>query len=142
MIILIAVTEKQVVITDSLNPTPISGRQAIFARVNAPTQTGYDISIVGVYSTLETAAKARELHAKDHPGRKYIQKVAELDDNLPEPIVSRCIRCNVETPGLSYCPKCQKEHWAELRANDPEFPTEAEAPIRTTFGPGQMLKTG
>lgn len=134
MIVLVAVQEKHVAITDSLNPNPISGRQAIFAKVNAPTEVRYDIEIVGVYSNLETAARARELHAKTHPSRKYIQKIATLDDALPEPTVARCVRCDVETSGPSFCPACQTKHWAELRAADPDLPTEPEPPRKATAG--------
>lgn len=129
MIVLIAVSEKQVPITDNLNPTPISGRQAIFARVNTPTETGYDIQIVGAYTDLDTVAKARELYAKDHPGRKYIQKVCQLNDNLPEPVVARCVKCQVETGGPSLCPGCQQIHWAELRAQDPLGGKGDEVPL-------------
>lgn len=119
MIVLIAVTEKQVVITDSLNPNPITGRQSIFNRVSAPTEAKVDVEIVGVYSNLDVANAARAGHASAHPGRRYIQKVAVLDGNIPQPVESRCIRCGVETPGLSFCGPCQKAHWAEQRDADP-----------------------
>ena len=119
MIVLIAVTEKQVVITDTLNATPITGRQSIFNRVAAPTEARFDVEIVGVYSNLDVTNQARAAHASAHPGRKYIQKVAALDDNIPEPVVAKCIRCGVETGGLSYCAPCQKAHWAEQREADP-----------------------
>ena len=119
MIVLVAVTEKQVVISDTLNPTPITGRQSIFAKVSQPTEARVDVEIVGVYTNLDVANQARTAHAASHPGRRYIQKVANLDDHIPAPVESRCIRCGTVTPGLSYCGPCQKDHWAEQRAADP-----------------------
>jgi hypothetical protein len=122
VIVLIAVTKKQVVITDQFATAPISGRQAIFARVaaNAPTQTDYDIEIVGVYSDLDLCAGARAAHALAHPNRKYHQKVARLDDLAEPPAPSTCIRCSTPTQGgTSYCPPCQQLLWAESRAADP-----------------------
>lgn len=121
MIVLIAVMEKQVAITDAFNPNAIKGRQSIF--VTAPTEMKASVEIVGVYSTLETAIRARTHHAAAHPGRRYVQKVATLDDNdkwsqsLEPP---RCIKCGVLIgPIGSFCPACQRLHFAECNGNDP-----------------------
>ena len=134
MIVLIAIQEKTVVITDNLATAPISGRQSIFARVNpANTEQRLDVEIVGVYSNLEITAQARSAHAASHPGRRDHQKVAHLDDHLPAPPEpARCVYCGTETGGLSYCPSCQQEHWRRQREQDPDFPKEAEPPVPTT----------
>lgn len=137
MIVLIAITEKQVVITDQYNTAPITGRQAIFARVQAPTEMRADFEIVGVYSDLERAQSAREAHAAAHPGRKYKQKVCSLDDatdtSLPaeEP---KCIRCGgVPSPGMSYCWACVEAHNREIADRDDDPATAPEPVRRTTF---------
>lgn len=136
MIVLIAVAEKQVVITDQLSTTPITGRQAIFARVQAPTETKLDVEIVGVYSDLELAATARAAHAKRRPGYRYVQKVAALDDGTgpDEEVEAACIMCGTPTGGPSYCPPCRQEHWARQRAADPDLPAEAAPPVPATAG--------
>lgn len=121
MIVLIAVTEKQVVITDQFNTAQITGKNSIFNKVTLPTTTAYDIEIVGIYTSLEIASTAREAHTRAHPGRKYIQKVAQLNDGLdttpPEP--PKCITCGTPTAGLSFCGPCQKAHWEHCNDLDP-----------------------
>lgn len=129
MIVLIAVAEKQVVITDQFNPAPITGRQAIFAKVSAQTETRLDAEVVGVYSDLDLANRARASHMAAHPGRRYIQKVATLDDAVPEPPESKCIMCGTSTPGVSYCPPCQKKHWERLREADPLAGAGDDVPV-------------
>lgn len=119
MIVLIAVTEKQVVITDTFNAAPITGRNSIFARVNAPTEARLDVEIVAVCSTLEAAALARAAHAASHPGRRYLQKVARLDEHVEAASPAVCIRCAVPTGGPSYCGPCQKAFFEECRQADP-----------------------
>lgn len=121
MIIVVAISEKHVPITDTLNAQPITGRHAIFAKVATATEIKPEIEIVGVYSTLELAAKGRELHAAAHPGRRYVQKVAQLDDLGSPPEPTRCIMCHVETNGLSYCDACRNEHHRQLREADSEL---------------------
>ena len=142
MIVLIAVAEKQVPITDTFNPNPIAGRQSIFNRVSVATETGYSIEIVGAFSNLDMANQSRADHAKDHPGRKYIQKVCKLDDLQamlpPEPTI--CVRCRKEIPGPeSYCPPCQQQQWRDQANNDPMHATAPDPIIRTTMGQDAMI---
>lgn len=131
MIVLLAVTEKQVVLTDNLATAPIAGRASIFNRVTAPTETRFDIEIVGAYTNLDTCARARELHAQTHPHRRYIQKVCALDDNLDPPNPDHpCVRCGTNLTGPTvFCQPCTEAHAKELRDADPDLPTEPE-PVR------------
>lgn len=140
VIVLIAVTEKQVVITDSFNTQPITGRNAIFQRVNRPTETAYDIEIVGAYTNHDMAVIAGEAHAKTHPGRKYVTKVCVLDGDIPKPPEpSPCIRCQgVATPGQSFCPKCQQVHLQECAALD-TMPNAPNPTVQATAGPMTVL---
>lgn len=151
MIILIAVTEKHVVITDNFNPNPITGRQSIFNKVQAPTEMKAEIEIVGVYSKLETAGEARAAHAAAHPGRRYIQKVAQLDSHMPAPVPEAvCVRCRNEGrhtpigPVGSFCPPCQKKHYDECNNLDPRGGEGDVVPVRqTTFGwQSTLMNTG
>lgn len=134
--------EKQVVITDSFNPNQISGRQSIFARVSAPTETKLDVEIVGVYKNLSDANNARARHANGHPGRRYLQKVCTLNDQPvapPEP--PKCIMCGTPIgPIGSFCPPCQKEHYAACNGLDPRGGEGDLVPvIQSNFGPTSTL---
>lgn len=134
MIVLLAIQEKTVAITDAFNPTPITGKQSIFNRQAMPTEQRLDVEIIGVYSKMETAQLAREGHAKSHPGRRYLQKVAQLDGNMPGPPVQpKCITCG--TPiGLvgSFCPPCQKAHFDKCNGLDPRGGEGDLVPVRRT----------
>lgn len=136
MIVLLAMSEKQVVISDQFNPTPITGRQSIFARVNAQTEARLAVEIVGIFSSLDTAAMMRERHFKTHPQCKYVQKVAGLDEGIDEKGEEvGCIGCGVAVSGSSRCPKCQKEFFEQCREVDPLAGKGDEvAVVRTSVG--------
>lgn len=122
MIVLVAVAERQVPINDQFNVEPLAttGPAGIFNRAARPTETKLDVEVVGVYTTLELAALARGVHAASHPGRRYVQKVAQLDDAAPEPPAPvGCIKCGTQTGGPSFCGPCQQKHWQESRDLDP-----------------------
>lgn len=140
MIVLIAVTEKQVIITDQFNTQPIQGRMGIFQKVNAPTEMKLDIEIVGVYTEHDKAVLAGQTHAASHPGRRYITKVCRVDDAIPEPAAPLpCIKCGgTSTPGQSFCPKCQQVHLRECAATDmqPDAPNPSH---QATVGPQSIL---
>jgi hypothetical protein len=142
MIVLIAVTEKQVPITDTFNPNPITGKMGIFNRVAVETETAYTVEIVGAYSTLELAGEARAAHAHAHPGRKYIQKVCKLDPAAAakDPVV--CVRCRQQTPGPeSFCPRCISEQAREMRDRDVLGNYETADPvIQTDFAQHTTIK--
>lgn len=147
MIVLIAVMEKQVVITDSFNPNPVTGRQSIFSRVSAPTEAKVDVEIIGVYAKLDDANNARARHAQGHPGRRYLQKVCTLNDQpvgaLEPP---KCIKCRAEGrdtpigPIGSFCAPCQQKHYQECVGLDPRGGQGDLVPvIQTTVGPQTVL---
>lgn len=142
VIVLIAVMERQVVITDNFNPTAITGRQSIFNRVSAPTEMKMDVEIVGVYSKLEDANNARARHAQGHPGRRYLQKVCQLNDERVQPLEPpKCIKCGVPIgPIGSFCPPCQKQHYAECVGADPRGGEPDVVPlVKATVGPTTVL---
>jgi hypothetical protein len=144
VIILIAVQEKQVAITDQFATTPITGRQSIFARVSAPTQTGYLIEIVGVYTDLDSASTARANHAKKHVGRRYVQKVAQLNDGTVTQDVNHCITCNAVIGEVgSFCGPCRQAHYEESRQLDEMGGAPDPVPlIPATVGPGAIFRNG
>lgn len=121
MIVLIAVMEKQVVITDNFNPAEITGRQSIFNRSSAHTELKMEVEIVGAYTRLEDTNNARAHHMATHPGRRYVQKVCHLDDKLPGPVEPpTCIKCGVPIgPVGSFCGACQQQHYRECMDLDP-----------------------
>jgi hypothetical protein len=121
MIVLVAVSERQVPISDTFNPEPLStnGPQGIFAKVAAPTETRAAVEIVGLYSDLERAARGRDAHAKAHPGRRYVQKVAHLDDGaVTDSAPQVCIDCGTPCPSTR-CGSCQRAFFAACRDADP-----------------------
>lgn len=140
MIVLLAIQEKVVAITDQFNPNPISGKQSIFNRVSAPTETKLDVEIIGVYSNLDMAMAARQHHAQGHPGRRYLQKVCQLDDNMPGPPPEppKCITCGTQIGMVgSFCPPCQKAHFEKSVGLDPRGGEGDLVPARRTGFGGQ-----
>lgn len=141
MIVLLAVFEKQV-ISEAFATSPISGRHAIFARVQAPTEMKLDCEIVGVFSNLDMCNAAREVYAREHPGRRYLQKVCRLDNAptvLPE---AHCLGCGmVLNDGRSFCPPCSDAHNKAARELDPRGGEGDLVPlVRTSHGPESVIR--
>lgn len=130
MIVVVAVTEKQVVINDQFNTAPVTGRLGIFSRVAAPTEIKPVIEIVGVYSNLDEATAGRARHFAGHPQCRYVQKVCQLDERQPDPVPVVCILCGQDSQGLSYCAPCNAERARALRESDPELLKEIAAATR------------
>lgn len=136
---LLALQEKTVAITDSFNPKPITGRHSIFQSVPTKTEQRMDVEIVGVFTDLETAGQARAAHAAAHKGRRYLQKVCQLDEgiNLAPPETPKCIKCRAvdAQPGQSFCPRCQAAHLRECIELDPLGGEGDRVPIvKTNYG--------
>lgn len=142
MIVLIAVTEKVVMLTDQFNTRQISGRQSIFARVDAPTEVKPVVEIVGAYSTLDLCNRARAAHFASHPQCRYLQKICRLDIDTLEPQPAKCIDCGIPTNGgVVFCPVCQKRRWDMANGLDPRGGEGDPHPVtQTTFGPSSELR--
>lgn len=145
MIVLIAITEKLVMITDQFNPHAITGRQGIFARHDAPTEIKPTIEIVGAYSTLDLCNLARQAHFASHPQCKYQQKVCHLDGAIEMPQPSVCIKCGIETSGgVVFCARCQQKHYQECNGLDPRSGEGDLVPMVkvATGGPNAIQRDG
>ncbi len=127
MIVLIAISERQVV--SEFSTTPVSGRMGIFARANLPTELKPTFEIVGCYETLDLANAHREHHFRSHPNCRYSQKVCDVTALPPgaQPNLDiRCVMCQTSIPAGSFCGGCEAKRIAELRRIDPELPDEPE----------------
>lgn len=131
MIVVVAVTERQVAVNDSFATQPLTGGpMAIFNRPPARTETRLDVRVVGVYTSPLDADKARERDEAAHPGCRYeVQQVkANVLPGGPEPVEQHCIDCGTQAVSTR-CPACQAKFFAACRDSDPELLEEISTAV-------------
>lgn len=135
MIVVVAVTERQVIINDAFNPAPLQGGPlSIFNKKPTHTETRLDVQVVGTYTSLIDADEAERRWLATHPGcriEKQQVKANLLPGDAEPPAPTTCIGCGAVC-ATTRCPPCQQAFIDSCRQQDPELQAAIAAGVPVT----------